>query len=131
MPGKRDTATVISNWISNPALYRTITASDTDLSFTDTIDFTYSPFGIGNTLVIMPSQTSGSGRIKFDLYVNFPTGAVPTTWFLHTSTDWISSAGMLVVQNLFGGVYKLKATLEVPGDNIAVYAMWTDLKKVV
>ena len=129
MPGKKDTATIVSSWITNPTLYRALTASDADLSFTQTIDLSRSPMGTGNTLVILPVLTSGSGTVQFDVYVNFPNGdpALATSWFLQFNTGAIASNALYQTQTLYGGIYKLKATLSGVA-NFNIYTMFSDLR---
>lgn len=124
MPGHKNPKDPGADYLSDFILYRSTAASDTPPpAFTEEIDLTRSVSAQNNTLKIFPVETSGSGNIKYHLYVRFPTApvAIRNTWILQSSSAFVASLAPVEFTGLYAAIYRLAVENQTPGDEFDTY----------
>lgn len=120
MPGSYDTSKPWADFMSPFRLYRTVAASDADLTFTEILDLTKSVSARNNVLHVIVKQTAGApARLKLEFFATLPADSVPaglagTALNVENST-FISPLQLNKFHDLIAGVYKLKVVLETAG----------------
>lgn len=110
MPGQKNPKDPGADYLSDFILYRTTTATDTPPpAFTEEIDLTRSVSAQNNILKIFPVRTGGTNRIKYHLYVRFPTApiAIKNTWILQSSSAFVATLAPVEFTGLYGAIYRV------------------------
>jgi len=128
MPGQLYTTDPGADFLTRPVLHRTTTASDAapapyPASVTQIIDLTHSATALRNNLLLVPVRTVGTGRITYNLWVNFPSAiaTVAAVWFLHQSASLQTDRTLVEFNNLYAAYYKVVITHENGGATFETY----------
>ena len=128
MPGHLNPKDPNAEFMTRPVLHRTTTASDAAPapypdSVTEIIHLGLSVTATRNRVILIPLRTVGTGRITYDLWVNFPTAnaGVSDVWFLHRSAALQIDRALVEFNDLFAGHYKVVVTHEDGGATFETY----------
>lgn len=120
MPGKYDLSRPHADFMTPFVLHRTVAASDTDLTFTETLELCDSPSASQNEIHVIIKQILGApSRIKLEFYAKLPPQSAPiglqNVWFLMDKTTFLSPLELNRYDNFLAGAYKVKVILEAGG----------------
>ena len=135
MPGLQDQSVYHADRMSDFALHRTITSSDTVHTgdqasgasiFPATIDLTRSVTAIRNRIFFIAKRTSGTGTFSLNLYFKLPASTGILSWLL---VGTLSNKNPLTIQqfvDLYAGTYAVAFTCDTPGEHFSLYESHTD-----